>query len=657
MATPVVFNSVAYSVPSYNDTGYAQGAGNLSAYLVAIASGTLQPSGGTFTLTGDINFGSNFGLLAKYYTSVTANPATAGAVRLAKTDTISWRNNANSGNLPLGIDSSNNLTFNGSIVPSGSGFVSSITGTANQVIASSSTGAVTLSLPQSIATSSTPTFAGETLTGQLAINRNTASSSEVFNLNTQSGAGIAASGWVTGGGAGYLGVDAIGRVLLATTSSIGSSNFLSYDPSAGGVFRIDGGSNNILSATTNTLFGTTVPGTDNTYDLGGTSKTWRNVIAHTHTADTVIARTSSGLTLQPLVDGVGIHIANAAGAQYAYFDTTATPFFYSTYMGSNKIFYQDTPGVGFVDMKPASGTATYTLTLPPNAGSANQTWFSNGSGTMSFGTLPVGGGGTGATSQTAYAVLCGGTSSTGAFQSVAGLGSSGQVLTSNGAAALPTFQTLAGTGTVNSGTATHLTYYATSTNAVSDASGATISGAYTFSGGAGALTMSSSTIAMGSNKITGLANGTASTDAAAFGQIFTGFQAPVQATSVSSFTTTSSTFQNTNLAATITPTSSSHRIRISVCGDLRNFLPGTTNAVLTIKRGSTDISPSNIGFATVAGTAATTTLYDNLGVNYIDSPATTSSTTYTVAIKSTDNVNSARFGELCAQVITLEEIV
>lgn len=38
--------------------------------------------------------------------------------------------------------------------------VSSITGTANQVVASSPTGAVTLSLPQSIATTSTPQFAG-----------------------------------------------------------------------------------------------------------------------------------------------------------------------------------------------------------------------------------------------------------------------------------------------------------------------------------------------------------------------------------------------------------------------------------------------------------------------------------------------------------------
>lgn len=49
-------------------------------------------------------------------------------------------------------------------------------------------------------------------------------------------------------------------------------------------------------------------------------------------------------------------------------------------------------------------------------------------------------GGTGVASNTAYAVLCGGTTATNPIQSIAGVGTSGQVLTSNGAAALPTFQ-------------------------------------------------------------------------------------------------------------------------------------------------------------------------------------------------------------------------
>jgi hypothetical protein len=56
--------------------------------------------------------------------------------------------------------------------------------------------------------------------------------------------------------------------------------------------------------------------------------------------------------------------------------------------------------------------------------------------------ITVAQGGTGDASLTAYAVLCGGTTSTGNVQSIAGVGSSGQVLTSNGASALPTFQSL-----------------------------------------------------------------------------------------------------------------------------------------------------------------------------------------------------------------------
>lgn len=59
-----------------------------------------------------------------------------------------------------------------------------------------------------------------------------------------------------------------------------------------------------------------------------------------------------------------------------------------------------------------------------------------------FGTAAVAGGGTGRTSSTAYAVICGGTTSTAAQQSIASVGTANQRLTSNGASALPTFQSL-----------------------------------------------------------------------------------------------------------------------------------------------------------------------------------------------------------------------
>jgi hypothetical protein len=77
------------------------------------------------------------------------------------------------------------------------------------------------------------------------------------------------------------------------------------------------------------------------------------------------------------------------------------------------------------------------------AGSANLTF--NGT-TLSANTLSltnaltVPNGGSGLATATAYALLTGGTTSTGAFQQVSGTGTSGQLLTSNGAGALPTWQ-------------------------------------------------------------------------------------------------------------------------------------------------------------------------------------------------------------------------
>lgn len=69
MSTTVTYVGTQYRIPAYQDTGYAQGAGNLSSYLIALATGSLTLAGGTFTLTAEVDFGVTYGLKAAYYKS------------------------------------------------------------------------------------------------------------------------------------------------------------------------------------------------------------------------------------------------------------------------------------------------------------------------------------------------------------------------------------------------------------------------------------------------------------------------------------------------------------------------------------------------------------------------------------------------------------
>lgn len=104
------------------------------------------------------------------------------------------------------------------------------------------------------------------------------------------------------------------------------------------------------------------------------------------------------------------------------------------------------------------GNTAGTVTLAAPTATTGIPLVSQGSSsTPSFTTAVVAGGGTGDTSFTAYSVITGGTTSTGALQNVSGVGSSGQVLTSNGASALPTWQA------VSSSASTYFSAHLTST--------------------------------------------------------------------------------------------------------------------------------------------------------------------------------------------------
>jgi len=109
-AVTVTVNGSNHTIPQTNEKGWGT---NVTAWIQAISQYTLQPNGGTFNLTAEVNTGSTYGFKVPYIKTATSTPSTAGVLRLARTDSVGWRNQADSGNLLLSVDSSNNLEFNG----------------------------------------------------------------------------------------------------------------------------------------------------------------------------------------------------------------------------------------------------------------------------------------------------------------------------------------------------------------------------------------------------------------------------------------------------------------------------------------------------------------------------------------------------------------
>lgn len=138
------------------------------------------------------------------------------------------------------------------------------------------------------------------------------------------------------------------------------------------------------------------------------------------------------------------------------------------------------------------------------------------------------------------------------------------------------------------------------------------------------------------------------------------FQAAIQATDTSTTTTTLATYQSTGVTASITPVSASHRVRVTVSGQMSVSNPSADGVHVSVKRGSTELSTGGTGFnsSQSGGGGLTGILKTAASFSYIDSPATTGATTYTVVVK-TDNAGQTvqwnPDGITC--VIILEEIL
>jgi hypothetical protein len=84
----VTVNGSNHTIPQTNEKGWGT---NVTAWIQAISQYTLQPSGGSFVLIADTDFGANYGLKSKYYKSRAINPASSGVVRLGNTESLGWR--------------------------------------------------------------------------------------------------------------------------------------------------------------------------------------------------------------------------------------------------------------------------------------------------------------------------------------------------------------------------------------------------------------------------------------------------------------------------------------------------------------------------------------------------------------------------------------
>ena len=117
--------------------------------------------------------------------------------------------------------------------------------------------------------------------------------------------------------------------------------------------------------------------------------------------------------------------------------------------------------------------------------------------------------------------------------------------------------------------------------------------------------------------------------------------------------TSSTTYVTTGLNASITPTSSTSKILV-FCQLSLDAQSTPSQGYLTIYRGATDLFTNNKGFQLYS---ALSRIMGGYFIQYLDSPATTSSTTYTVYFRQTSGSYTIAINQDSTNsVITLMEI-
>lgn len=127
----------------------------------------------------------------------------------------------------------------------------------------------------------------------------------------------------------------------------------------------------------------------------------------------------------------------------------------------------------------------------------------------------------------------------------------------------------------------------------------------------------------------------------------------VQGTYGTATTTNSTSFIATGLTATITPTSSTSKILIVASLAVDTSSNGEQAYFSIYRNSATNLAGTVNGFGNAYGTSSR--IIGMLATSYLDSPATTSATTYTVYVRS-NGTNIVAFQGSSPAYITLLEI-
>jgi hypothetical protein len=134
----------------------------------------------------------------------------------------------------------------------------------------------------------------------------------------------------------------------------------------------------------------------------------------------------------------------------------------------------------------------------------------------------------------------------------------------------------------------------------------------------------------------------------------------VSASTSTQVTSSSSTFVDTGLSVSITPTSSSSKILVLVSQNGLSKSNGNVDNCLDLRllRGATNLLSPNLAGAMSQTNGLNTLNVTAASISYLDSPATTSSTTYKTQFCSRNGAASVsvQFSDASTSTITLMEI-